>query len=453
MSLPVAIVGGGASGALLALQLASRSIPSMVIDRDGNFARGVAYSASAPWHRLNVPIEKMGGWSADEHANDFQRWYEAQHGPFGATFAARYVPRKAYGDWLHGELQASAASGVVTLRTAEVMGLVAGPQDVRLDLAGAPAVSARLAVLCFGNQPPRAIAVPGAPRVIEDMWAHAAMDPIEKSDAVLIVGTGATGIDALLELHHRGHTGPVTMLSRRALMPLVDTKPAPYVTDQPLAADRPPLSRLVRRLRREADVAVRSGRTWQSMIDAVRSELTGLWPHLTLVEQQRFVRHLRAYWLVHRHRLAPDIATLVEKLKRKGQLVLMQGRLAGLQAQAEQVQADIVVPGGVHLDLQADWVVNCTGPSGDLSKAPVPLLRALLEAGFARPSALGVGLDVDGDARLRDANGNAHPRVFVLGNATWPRFGEVTSAPQIRRRASVLTNAITRVLSGSEGAS
>jgi uncharacterized NAD(P)/FAD-binding protein YdhS len=57
----VAIVGGGAAGTLIALQLAERGIASTVFDRSGAFARGVAYSAASAWHRLNVPIDKMGG--------------------------------------------------------------------------------------------------------------------------------------------------------------------------------------------------------------------------------------------------------------------------------------------------------------------------------------------------------------------------------------------------------
>lgn len=52
----VAIIGGGAAGTLIALQLAARDIRTTMFDRRGAFGRGVAYSAALPWHRLNVPI-------------------------------------------------------------------------------------------------------------------------------------------------------------------------------------------------------------------------------------------------------------------------------------------------------------------------------------------------------------------------------------------------------------
>ena len=114
----VAIVGGGAAGTLIALQLAKSHIASTMLDRHGAFARGVAYSATAPWHRLNVPIDKMGGWSADEDDRGFHDWYVANRGPLSERYADRYVARADYGAWLRAELDRVAATGLVELRAA-----------------------------------------------------------------------------------------------------------------------------------------------------------------------------------------------------------------------------------------------------------------------------------------------------------------------------------------------
>lgn len=442
----VAIVGGGAAGALLALHLAARDVPSRVIDRNGTFARGVAYSARAPWHRLNVPIEKMGGWSADESDKAFKAWYEQQHGIVGQELAARYVPRSAYGIWLQGELETVAASGLIELWRHEVTSVELGVEGVRVECASRPAFSSPLAVFCLGNHPPRRIGADGMAQVVEDMWAPGALSRIERDATVLIVGTGATGIDALLELHHRGHEGQIVMVSRRGLVPLVDAAPAPYKMSAPIADDSPRLSQLIGRLRREAELAVANGQTWQSMIDAVRSELTALWQRLSLGEQQRYLRHLRAYWLVHRHRLAPDIAALIEHLKSEGRLEIVKGRLGDLQERDGHVEVTIVEGARRNTQRTVDWVVNCTGPGNDFKRLGDPLIRWLLASGAARASQLGIGLDVDGDARLIDADGHASDRLFALGGATWPRFGEVTSAPQIRRRAALLAQVIADTL-------
>src|SRR5262245_7187849 len=56
---PVAIVGGGASGTILAAQLARRGINSLLIDGSGRAGHGVAYSTTEPAHLLNVRAEGM----------------------------------------------------------------------------------------------------------------------------------------------------------------------------------------------------------------------------------------------------------------------------------------------------------------------------------------------------------------------------------------------------------
>ena len=101
---------------------------------------------------------------------------------------------------------------------------------------------------------------------------------------------------------------------------------------------------------------------------------------------------------------------------------------------------------GASVSLSVGWIINCTGPEEDLSRVGDPLTDDLFRSGAARPGAFGVGLDVDADARLLRADGTLSARLFVLGGATRARFGEVTSAPQIRRRASALVDTIASVL-------
>ena len=75
------------------------------------------------------------------------------------------------------------------------------------------------------------------------------MDGIAADEPVLIVGTGATGIDALLELHHRGHRGTIHLLSRRGLLPLIDAPPQAYAFTRTIVATAPRLREVARLLR------------------------------------------------------------------------------------------------------------------------------------------------------------------------------------------------------------
>src|SRR5688500_4283933 len=68
---PVAIVGGGFSGTMLAAQLARRGIGSLLIEGGGRAGLGAAYSTDEPAHVLNVRAEGMSAWPDDP--DDFAR--------------------------------------------------------------------------------------------------------------------------------------------------------------------------------------------------------------------------------------------------------------------------------------------------------------------------------------------------------------------------------------------
>jgi uncharacterized NAD(P)/FAD-binding protein YdhS len=52
----------------------------------------------------------------------------------------------------------------------------------------------------------------------------------------------------------------------------------------------------------------------------------------------RFVRHLRARWEVHRHRLPPQLWQRVEALRNQQRLQVHAGRILRLRVLGEQIQ-------------------------------------------------------------------------------------------------------------------
>ena len=94
---PIAIIGGGASAAIVAAHLArlSNPAPVTIFDRDDRFARGIAYSTQRPEHLLNVRAHNMSAIENDpEH---FLRWLQDNRHNYGP---ADFVPRMIYGDYL-----------------------------------------------------------------------------------------------------------------------------------------------------------------------------------------------------------------------------------------------------------------------------------------------------------------------------------------------------------------
>lgn len=428
----VAIIGGGAAGTFLALNLARLGRRCTIFDRRAAFGRGLAYGAVSHWHRLNVPIEKIGRLGPGE-SQSFGDWYRERHPPFGPDYSERFVRRGEYGAWLTEQLEKAVSAGSVRREHAEVTDLRIARHGVQVQTESGDPWAATHVALCFGNQPPRPLAGMPDEGYVADVWASGALDGIGPCDDVLIVGTGATAVDALLELRGRGHKAPVRMLSRRGLLPLVDAEPRPYATQHDFKQDRS-LRSLLAALRREAKAGAAAGIAWQTVLDGFREHLATVWRRLSDPDRRRFHRHVRAIWLIHRHRLPPDIGVQLDEARSARSLEVIRGRLRSADWNGTSLQVAVIV-GRDERALETRWIVNCTGPSDNLSQSSDRLISALFEAGTIRGGNLGVGIDVDETGRCMAADGAVQRDLFALGSMTRTRFGEVTSAPQIRERA------------------
>jgi len=328
----------------------------------------------SPWHRINVPVDKIGEPRPID-PESFRDWYVARYGTLSSNYGERFVRRQTYGEWLRERLDRAVDEGLVTLLDNEIVAVSAGAGDVVLKAVNGQVLRAPKAVLCLGNQKPRPLRQAPHERHVADIWAPRAFDRVIGAEGVLIVGTGATAVDAALELWHRGHSG--------------------------------------------------------------RTQFQPIWQRLSAVERRRFHRHLRPYWMVHRHRTAPDIADLLKQKRADGPLQILRGELQSVEVVASGLQATIASGGASHR-LAVGWLLNCTGPEEDLIRVGDPLITEMLESGLARAGEFGIGFDVDAEGRMIGADGVAHRDIFFVGSLTRSRFGEVTSAPQIRDRAAVV---------------
>ena len=87
-------------------------------------------------------------------------------------------------------------------------------------------------------------------------------------------------------------------------------------------------------MRSAAVVAEVGGGDWRDAVNALRPVTAELWAALPESEQRRFVDRLARYWDVHRHRLAPDVATAIEALRESGALTFASGRIRAVAERA-----------------------------------------------------------------------------------------------------------------------
>jgi uncharacterized NAD(P)/FAD-binding protein YdhS len=183
---------------------------------------------------------------------------------------------------------------------------------------------------------------------------------------------------------------------------------------------------------------------WRHAVDELRPHTQALWRLHDAAGQARFLRHLRPWWDVHRHRLAPAVASHVARLMAEGRLTIAAGRIE--QAREEDGRAIVAWRErhtGEHRTTTVDRVILCTGPEGDITRCDEALLGKLLARGLARGDGHRLGLDVDHRARLIGADGRCHEALFAVGPMTKGAEWEIVAVPDIRRQVWTLARALT----------
>lgn len=467
MTKRIAIVGGGFCGAVLALQLLRRAarevesgpsqgaarggVPAIwihLIDGARDASPGLAYSTPSDVHWLNVPTARMSAWPDDpEH---FLRWIQT-HKPDVRPYS--FMPRKLYGQYLRALVDAGvrATSGAARIvpRTGRVRELLPphSGRGARLLFSDGAAVDADIVVLATGNEaPPDPPGLSPALResafYVCDPWRDGTWRNWSADAPLLMVGTGLTMVDVVLERVQRGQVAPIYALSRRGLLPRAHLPQPPSAFEHPDWSWRPSggtLPSWLREAGRLAALAEELGGDWRCVMDLLRPLTPQLWSALDDRAKRQFLRHLRPYWETHRHRMAPAAAAEIQRLRGVGGLVVLAGRLQGV-AIRDQVLAACYHSRGESRTrrLDVDGVINCTGPSSNPAQSRDPLVRQLVSRRLLTPDPAGLGALTDEHGALRDGEGRASTWLFTIGGLRRPSLWEATAVPELRLQADEL---------------
>jgi uncharacterized NAD(P)/FAD-binding protein YdhS len=441
----IAIVGAGFSGTLLALHLLRRCPPPtklILIERNSQFGRGLAYAAGNPSHILNVPAARMSAFH--DRPDDFLNWLTSQPETAAAS-PHSFAPRQMFGAYirtlLNDEMKRSGRDRLELVRGA-VTGLDHSAHPLTLTLERDRTIQADFAVLATGNFPPEPIPAgdPGfydTPFYRPAPWAADTLIGLDPDSPVLLLGTGLTMVDATISLLDQGHRGPIHALSRRGLVPRRHAAAPPRVTDH--APFPTAINALTRFLRTETRRAAAEGSGWQPIIDELRPFTVDVWQTMSLRDRARFLRHLRPWWDIHRHRMAAEVADRIDAARARGQLRIRAGRVRNFTIGGHQVTVTYKPRAQDALaTIEAARVVNCAGPGADYDRIADPLIRSLLNLGIIRPDPLRLGLDVTANCALLNSDGAISRRLFAIGPVTKGAFWEMTAVPDIRRQTEKL---------------
>lgn len=433
----VAVIGAGFSGLLTALHLLRDPAGPQVrlIERGRAFGRGAAYSTGNPDHLLNVRVANMSAYPDDpEH---FTRWLGAHD---GWQAHGGFVTRGVYGDYLQDLLRQGleqTAAGRLLLEGDEAVDIQRRGDGWSVKLGLGREIAADAVVLAVGvlrpSPPPSASpALVASRRYLPDPWdPKGALD--DEVDEVLLIGTGLTMIDTAITLWRPGRR--FWALSRRGLIPQTHAPTASHVRFELRAGS--PIEVLTQVREASAD-----GR-WREAIDDLRPHVRAIWQGWSLKERASFLRHLRPWWDIHRHRLAPSVSRRISLLMRSRELVVRAGEVLDMTPGRDGVEV-MWRPRGSKMTrrLGVGAVVNCTGVSGDIETAEDLLLRNLIDGRLIRPDASRLGAEVDAASQLVGVSGAGQAGLFAVGPLTRGAFWEITAVPDIRSQAAEVAQAI-----------
>lgn len=431
----VAVVGAGAAGILTAVQLLRHGAADVTLLERNGFG-GVAYRTAADHHLLNVRADAMSGLAHD--ADSFARWARRQG---VASTGEEFLPRRLYRLYLADLLRSTAAEAEGTCRRvdADVLDVMPSLDGVGL-LTQDETFHFDRVVLALGNGAPAPVPafapVRGRHGVVEDPWSLGALMAVDFDAPVVVVGTGLTATDIVLELGARGHRGPITMVSRRGLLPLPHCE-RPCPVEAPAVAAPAGLNTAIRQVDAALQAARAANRCWHGVVDGLRPVTADIWAGFSVADKDRFLRQVRPWWERRRHRVAPAAHASLRALVAAGQVHAMAGTIDSVTPAGGALQVSVRCS-DVITQRRAGLIVNCTGPAPLAQRHDGALLPALIANGTVRTDRWGLGLETDASGAVVNATGRPWPTMYAIGPLRRGTLYESTAIPEIRDQAATL---------------
>lgn len=415
----ILIIGGGASGTLLAIELIRRIKSPLDLDIAEprlSLGQGVAYATLDKRHLLNVVASKMS--AKHEDPAHFTKW--------GKFTPEEFVPRALYGRYLNEILQESllCAGKLIYFRhlNSLVQDFTVNDSDVTVVFGSHQIEKYDFVVLAVGHgsiQIPQALRnIPESPSIVLDVW--------EERDyglhhIILSVGTGLTFIDQALTALNNSQNTTVIGISRSGNLPMEHEMIRAPSIDPPLNAIDSP-GKLMNHL-------LAAGDRWRETQDGLRSITQEVWERFSRDEKLNWMEKYSREWNRHRFRMSPENHTRIKQYESQGRLRLIATELELIQ----NIRGSIIVTLKNGETFKVDQILNCCGNALESDQS---LIKTLLDKNALLRGPLGMGLSSDLKAfSLRKPDGSCHKNVFALGPILVGELFEPVGIPEIRSQA------------------
>lgn len=442
----IAIVGGGFSGTMAAVNLARYGegpLRVVIVNHRFPLGRGIAYSTARPEHLLNVAARNMSALA--DQPNHFLQWLRTRSEYAEvpeAVLRETFVPRRVYGDYLrslllwHTHPINGAAHVQVETLSGEVVDIEPGDSGGTLVLADGTRLEAHRILLAMGNQLPAGFASLAGGC---DHRAYVAAPWMDWSDRlpppgshVVLLGTGLTMVDAFLTLAALGWQGTIDAVSRNGLLPLSHFRGIEYSEFPPADPSVLGLDALAELVAEHCRILRGRGENPAIVVDRLRPHTQRIWQHFSLAEKREFCRTHRARWNVTRHRIAQQIHQQMVAALAAQTLRVVPGAVRAIEGAGERVRVHYDGPAGQPGSIEASLVINCTGPQESLAASQSELVANLFRRGLCRADPMQMGVDAAADFAVVDAEGSRSRFLFAIGPLLKGVLWESVAVPELR---------------------
>jgi len=447
----VAVIGGGLSGSLVTINMVRRAGGALTVylfeKKSEQFNKGVAYSSRLPYQLLNVQVKDMSLF--DNEPAHFFVWLKENKYPYQPDdFAPRDVFGKYLTDTFNKETRKEKGREVNVIYK-EVTAIAKDKDGYKVTFGENETITVDKVILSTGNFPPGD--VPGLPQDVKESksytshpWGGFDIKSIPASHDILMVGSGLTMIDLVLSLHTGGHRGNITVISRRGLLPLSHGDAPEYTPAQGPDLKNASVTSFLDWVKKNVIQANAEGKNWRGVIDAIRSHIPAMWNALSLEERKRFIRHLRPFWEIHRHRMPAESIAILKEMERDGKLDLLAGRIQTAKLSGNKVNVTYRCRNSnVLKHITVDNIINCTGPETEYRKLRSPLYQSLVENKLAQTEPLALGLLANTKGFIIDAWGKVNDNIALIGPPAKGVLWECTALREIRMQAAALSHAVS----------
>lgn len=456
----IGIIGGGFSGTLTAVNLSRLSgapLKITIINTGYTLGRGVAYSTRNGNHLLNVAARNMSALA--DRPTHFVEWLQTRieysDEPV-ARLREKFAPRRVYGDYLRGLLLSQSCwaadkGSVIETVEGESTDVIPTEEGARIVLSNGEEIEVNKVVLATGNSAPGQLTFkgldPAHPRCFQNPWTNWEEKLIDKSENVILIGTGLTAIDAFLSLKDLGLKGKIFAISRNGLTPLAHFKGVEYPDWLEAGAEKIALSKAFRLFKKYFREARAQGVNPAILVDKLRPVTQHLWQNFSLAEKKRFNRHFRTRWNVARHRIAQSIHQQLLESVAARKLEIIKGRLCDVRESGDQLVVKVKTRDAVR-SIEGGALINCTGPSETFSHSKSVLYRNLLARGLIVPDEMDMGIQITPDFAVVHNDGNGSRFLFGLGAMLKGSLWESSAVPELRSQTFRVAEILTRQLHG-----